>query len=98
MKYNFFKLKLNNKNDDFLELFKLSIGNNKNSIYYNKKESLNQNIQISYYKKYIEKNFGKMIYKVNTKDKEINILNKMFISNSIKRAKIIIIIIINKIN
>ena len=42
----------------------------------------------SYYKNYIKKNNGKMIYETN-KNKEIKIFNEEFISNNIKRAKMI---------
>jgi len=98
MKYNFIYLKLKDKtninlsNNKILELFKLSIGNNINILDYNqsKKEPPNQNIEISYFKKYIKSNIGKMIYKNIGNNKETKIFNKKFISNNKKRAKIII--------
>ena len=96
MEYNLFKVKIreNSKYNTILELLKLSIGNNITNLNYNKKESPNQNLEIivSYNKKYIKKNNGKMIYKntENNKNKEIKIFDKEFISNNIKRAKIII--------
>ena len=90
MKCHFIHLKLKDKSHDNLELLKLSVGNNKNSLYYNKKKSSNQNLGIIYYKNYYKKNIGKMIYKTTENSKEINILNKVFISKNIKRAKIII--------
>jgi len=91
-----FKLKdknnINLNNNKILELFKLSIGNN---IYIkdynkNKKESSNKTLKISYYKKYIKSNIGKMIYKNTGNNKKITLFNKIFISNNKKRAKIII--------
>ena len=98
MKSNFiyFKIKdktnINLNNNKILELFKLSAGNN---IYIkdynqNKNESSNKNLEISYYKKYIKSNIGKMIYKNTGKNEKIAIFNKIFISNNKKRAKIII--------
>ena len=55
------KANINLNKNKILELFKLSIGNNRNIITKlnyskNKKESLNKNIQIVYYQKYIKKN------------------------------------------
>jgi len=102
MEYNLFKVKIreNSKYNTILELLKLSIGNNITNLTYNKKESPNQNLEInvSYNKKYIKKNNGKMIYKntennknnKNNKNKEIKIFDKEFISNNIKRAKMTI--------
>ena len=93
MKINFIHIKLSNKNNinsnKILELFKLSIGNNINDLNYYKNKPLNQNLEIIYYKRYIKENIGKMIYKT-TQNKEIKILDKEFISNNKKRAKIFI--------
>ena len=90
MKSNFFYLKLKDKNHVNLKLFKLSLGNNANSLYYNKKKSSNQYLGINFYKKYYKKNIIIMIYKTIEINQEINILNKTFISNNLKRAKIIL--------
>jgi len=96
MKYIHIKLKdKNNKNlnkNKILELFKLSIGNNiiKLSCNKNKSKYSNQNIQIIYYQKYINKNVGKMRYIYLDNSNSIKILDKTFISNNIKRANIII--------
>ena len=98
MKCNFIHIKLKDKynnnlsNNKILELLKLSIGNNIINLNYikNKKESSNQNFDIKNDKKYIKKNIGKMIYMNIENIKKIKILNKIFISNNIKRAKIII--------
>ena len=98
MKCNFIHIKIkdksniNLKNIKILELFKLSVGNNMYALYYNKnkKESSNKNLEIIYYKKYIKSNIGKMIYKNTGYNKEIKILNEIFISNNKKIAKIII--------
>ena len=80
-----------NKNYKNLELFKSSIGNKATFNYNaNKKESSNQYILISYYKKYIKKSIGKMIYKKNKNIEYTKIFNKIFILNNKKRAKIII--------
>ena len=56
----------------------------------NKKESSNQNLEIIYYKKYIQKNVGEMIYLNPFIDSIIKIFDNSFISNNIKRANIII--------
>ena len=96
MMYNFIQLKLKDKsninlnNNKILELFKLSAGN---SVYIkgynkNKKETPNKNFEISYYKKNIKSNIGKMIYTGH--NKEIKIFNKIFISKNKEKAKIII--------
>ena len=80
-----------NKNK-ILELFKLSVGNKITILNYNnnKKESSNQNLKISYYKKFIRKNIGKMIYtKINNKN-YTKIVNKIFLLNNLERVKIII--------
>ena len=98
MKYNciHFKLKdknnINLNNNKILALFKLSVGNNINILDYNqnKKQSSNKNLEISYYKKYIKTNIGKMIYKNNGYNKEVSIFNKIFISKNKSRTKIII--------
>ena len=98
MKCNKILMKLKDKrnirlnNNKIFELFKLSLGNNKYILDYNKikKESSNKNLEISYYKKYIKTNIGKMIYKNTEKNKKITIFNKIFISNNKERAKIII--------
>ena len=95
MQHNFIYIKLKDKSNNnlnkILTLFKLSVGNNIINLNYNKKkkESLNQNLEINYYKNYIKKNIGKMIYK-DIKNKEIKIFNEEFISNNVKRTKIII--------
>ena len=94
MKCNFILIKLRDKsninfnNNKILQLFQLSVGNNIINLNYNKikKESSNKNLGIIYFKKYIKKNIGKMLYNNN----EIHIFNKKFISNNIKIAKIII--------
>ena len=79
-------------NNKIFELFKLSIGNNKYILDYNKikKEFSNKNLEISYYKKYIKTNIGKMICKNTENNKKITIFNKIFISNNKERAKIIL--------
>jgi surface protein len=95
MKPNLIHLKLNDKSNiilnKVLELYKLSVGNKLIDLDYNKnkKEFSNQNLEIIYYKKYIKKNIGKMIYET-TGNKEIKIYNEEFITNNIKRAKMII--------
>ena len=97
MKCNFILIKLkdknnaNSNNNKILELFQLSAGNNIISLDYNKnkEESLNQNLDINYYKTYIKRNIGKMIYK-NIKNKEIKIFNEKFLSNNRNRTKIIV--------
>ena len=95
MKCSFINIKLNDKksliNNTISELLNLSIGNKKFVLSYNKnkKESLNKNKEISFYKKFSKKNIVKMIYKT-IKNKEIKIVNKLFISENIKRAKLII--------
>ena len=83
------KEKSNTSYNKILELFKLSAGNNIISLNYDKNNSSNQNLEISYYKKCIKKNIGKMIYE-RTENKEIKIFNDAFVSNNMKRAKIII--------
>ena len=98
MKCNFICVKIKDKNNSNLnngkiqEIFKLSIGNNRSNLNYNKnnKEYSNKSMEIIYYKKYIKKNIGKMVYKANESNQEIKIFNKAFIKNNIKRAKIII--------
>ena len=90
MKCNFINIKVNNKK--ILELFKLSLGNDVNSIYYNKnkKKCSNKKLEVTFYKKFIKKNIGKMIYEETENKKEIKIFNQNFILNNKKRAKIII--------
>jgi len=96
MKCNFIQIKskdkknINLNNNQVLEFFKLSVGN---SIYIkdynkNKKESSDNNLEISYYKNYIKSNIGKMIY--TGYNKKIKIFSEIFISNNKKRAKIIL--------
>ena len=95
MKKNLIHIKINNKSNinlnKVLELYKLSAGNKIINLNYNKNKKVfsNKNLEIIYYKKYIKKNIGKMIYKT-TENTEINILNAKFISKNIKRAKLII--------
>ena len=95
MKNNYIHLKIKNKtyinfnNNKVLGLFKLSVGNNINIFDYNKKITSNKNLEISYYKKYIKSNIGKMIYKNTGKNEKIAIFNKIFISKNKERAKII---------
>ena len=91
MKCNFIHIKLNHQNNNNLDnkifmLFELSLGNNLTNLNYCFLSS-NHNLKINYYKNYTTTNCGKMIYKNN--DKEINIFNKIFISNNKNRAKII---------
>ena len=93
MKYNLFTVKIRDKNpkyNEIVDLFKLSVGNSITYLNYNEKESPNQSLEIiaSYDKKKIKKNNGKMIYE-GTDYNEIKIFNKIFISNNMKRAKII---------
>ena len=98
MKCNFINVKLKDRNfininkNKVKEIFNLSLGNN--IIYFNynenKEEISNQNLEISYYIKFIKKNIGKMIYEMDKYNKRIKIFNQEFISNNIKRAKIII--------
>jgi len=95
MKCNFINIKAKANNKKVLELFKLSLGNKVNSLYhkyYNKinKEYQYQNVEIVYFKKYLKKNNGKMIYKETENNKKTKILNEKFILNNMKRAKIII--------
>ena len=73
MNCNFINIRMKDKsniniNDSkIFGLFKLSVGNNITNLNYNKnkKESSNQNLEIIYNKKYVQKNIGKMIYKKN---------------------------------
>jgi len=58
--------------------------------YKNKNQSSNQNLEIIYRNKFIKKNIAKMIYKITENRKETKILNKIFISRNMKRAKVII--------
>ena len=98
MECNYIHVRLKDKSNinlnkhKILELFKLSIGNNVINLNYNKnkEESSNQNIQIIYSQKYLKKNIGKMIYSNLKTNKEIKIIDEIFISNNIKRANIII--------
>ena len=95
MKPNLIHIKLRDKNkinlNRILELFKLSAENNTFNLNYNKniKEFSNHNFEISYDKKYIKKNIGKMRYD-STENKEIKLFNKEFIINNMKRSKMII--------
>ena len=95
MKHNLIHIKLKDKNkanlNRILELFKLSVENNSFNLNYyeNIKEFSNYNFEISYDKKYVKKNIGKMIYDA-TEIKEVKIYNEKFIINNIKRAKMII--------
>ena len=99
MKCNFIHVMMKDKSNinindiKILELFKLSVGNKINALYYNKnkKKSSNQNLKINYYKKTIQKNFAKMIYKKIEESKVTKIFNERFILKNIKRAKIIIV-------
>ena len=83
---------INLNNNQILEIFKISLGNNKINLQYNnnKNQSLNQNFEIIYNKQFIESNIGKMKYRKTENSKEIKILHNIFISNNIKRAKLII--------
>ena len=96
MKYNFIHIKIKDKsnqtlnNAKILEKLKLSFGNDIYDLNYNKNKSSNNNLEIVYYKKFIKKNIGKMIYKNTKNNKEIKIFNIIFILNNIKKAKIII--------
>ena len=86
------KTNININDNKSLELFKLSLGNKITNLNYNKnnKEYSNKNFEIIYYKKFIQKNIGKMIYKRDEYRKYINIVNEKFILNNMKRTKIII--------
>ena len=85
MKCNFVRLKLKDKsnitsnNNKVLEIFKLSIGNNIINLNYykNKKEPSKKSLEIIYFKKYIEKDIGKMFYIKPMDNKEY----KYFIKN-----------------
>ena len=94
MKQNYIYIKLKDKSkidlNKILDLFKLSFGNYITNLNYNKKKKgfLEQNLEISYYKNFIKKNIGKMIYK-DIENKKIKIFNEKFISNNMKRVKII---------
>jgi len=89
-KYIYIKVK--EKKHKILEIIKLSKGNNGNNFCYNRKksETSSKNLGIIYYKNYIKKNIGKMIYKTTENEKETKIFNKLFISNNIAKAKIIL--------
>ena len=90
MRCNYINIKVKDTNSKIPELFKLSLGNNVNSLYCTKKEEKcsNKNLKLNYYKKYFEKNIGKMVYrKFGFYSK---IFDKSFISNNMKRAKMII--------
>ena len=80
--------KIRQNKDKTFELLKISLGNNVHYLCYKNKSS-NQSFVISYYKKFIKKNIGKMKYTTN-KNKEIKIFDKIFLSKNIKRAKMII--------
>ena len=95
MKCNYIHINFRNKNNlsknRISELFKLSIENKIIDFRYNKnkKESSRKNLEIIYNKKFHKKNIGKMSY-TSINDRIIKIVNKIFISNNIKRARIII--------
>ena len=95
MKPNLIHIKLRDKNiinlNRIFGLFKLSVENNTFNLNYNKniKECSNHIFEIIYDKKYIKKNIGKMIYD-DTENKEIKLYNIEFITNNMKRAKMII--------
>ena len=98
MKSNFIHIKIRDKNANIvgnskiIELFKSSIGDNKINLNYKKKieEYSKKNKKIIYYKHYIKKNIGKMIYKVIDNIKEIKIFNEKFIFKNKKKDIIII--------
>jgi len=100
MKCDFIQIKLKDRNNIklnkkiLLKLFKLSIEDKANNLDYNKNKKISskQNLEIIYYKNNIKKNIGKILYKVNKDDKEkqIKLFNMEFISNNIKRVRIII--------
>ena len=96
MKCNFVCVKIKDKNNlnngKIQEIFNLSIENKRIYLNYNKnkKDYSKQNMKIIYYKKFIKKNIGQMIYKTNESNQEIKIFNETFIENNMKRAKIII--------
>jgi len=98
MKCNFIHIKLKDKskislNDNkVLDLLKLSFGNNITNLNYhkNKEDISNQNLRFNCYKKNIQKNIGKMLYRSIENKNETKIFNVKFISTNIKRAKIII--------
>jgi len=95
MEFNCLYIKLNDKininlnKNKITQLIKLSFGNNIIYLNYNKKkkESSNKYIKIIYYKRKKEKNIGKMIF--NNNNEKIKLFDKVFISNNIKRTKII---------
>jgi len=95
MKCNFIHIKLKDQNNltlnynKILEIFKLSFGNDIIDLNYIQNKSSNNNLQIIYYKKYIKKNIGKMIYDNTENNKEIKIFGKLFVLNNIKIVKII---------
>ena len=73
MRCNFINIKVKDKNQKILELFKLSVGNTVKCLYYNnnKTNNLNQSLKIIYFKKYLlKKNIGKMIYKISENKKK----------------------------
>ena len=98
MNCNFINVRMKDKSDininenKILEVFKLSVENKITNLNYNKnkKESLNQNLGISYYKKFIQKNFGKMIYSKINNNNKTKIVNKLFLLNNMDKTKIII--------
>ena len=57
--------------------------------FYDKKKSSEQNLEIIYYKKYIKRNFGKMIYKAKENNKPIKLFNRKFILKNYRKTKII---------
>ena len=96
MKCNFIYIKLKAKNiinlnnNKILNLFKLSVGNNIINLNYNKNKKESSNQEIIYYKRYIKKDIGKMIYLNEGNNLQIKIFQKIFIYNNLERAKIII--------
>jgi len=97
MKCNFFQIKFKDTNNSkrinkILDLFKLSIGNNIINLKYkkNKKRSLNKNSKIIYYKEYIKKKFGIIIYEKTENNKKIKIFSENFKSNYKERTTLII--------
>ena len=90
MRCNYINIKVKDKNCIIFELFKLSLGNNVNFLYFTggEEKCSNKNLKLIHYKKYIEKNIGKMIYRKSRFYTKI--FDKNFLSNNMKNAKIII--------
>ena len=80
MKCNFIHIRMKDKRDinlndnKELQLFKLSVGNSITNLKYfkNKNKCSSQNLVINYYKNYLKKNVGKMIY-ANFENRNTNI-------------------------